>query len=122
APEYCDLMWRMLQAPTPGDFVGATGETHSVEEFVAAAFHHAGIDDWKPYVELDSRYVRPAEVDLLCGDPKKAKEKLGWAPMVRFSELVGIMVDSDLAQLRAHPTPQHSGGMVRPARKKSAPP
>ncbi len=120
APEYCDLMWRMLQAPTAGDYVGATGETHSVEEFVQAAFHHAGIDDWKSHVELDPRFARPAEVDLLCGDPTKAKQKLGWVPKMRFPELVGLMVDYDLAQLRAHPTPAHSGGVVRPARRRAA--
>ncbi|MCI4362972.1 MAG: GDP-mannose 4,6-dehydratase [Thermoplasmata archaeon] len=100
APEYVDLMWRILQAPVPSDFVGATGEMHSVEEFVELAFRHVGIEDWRPYVEEDPRFKRPAEVDLLCGDAKKAKLELGWEAKVKVPELVKLMVDNDLALLR----------------------
>ncbi|MCI4340980.1 MAG: GDP-mannose 4,6-dehydratase [Thermoplasmata archaeon] len=101
APEYVDFMWRLLQAPRPDDFVGATGETHSVEEFVQLAFDRVGISDWKPHVELDPKFKRPAEVDMLCGNATKAKEQLGWVPKVRFPELVRIMVDNDLQLLGA---------------------
>ncbi|HEV2316653.1 MAG TPA: GDP-mannose 4,6-dehydratase [Thermoplasmata archaeon] len=122
APEYTDLMWRVLQAPIADDFVGATGQTHSVEEFVAAAFRHVGIDDWRPYVELDPRFARPSEVDHLCGDASLAAKKLGWTPKVGFDELVGIMVDHDLALLSEHPTPAHTGGVVRaPPRSATGP-
>ena len=86
--------WLMLQADEPDDFVLATGETHSVREFLEAAFGHAGID-WERYVTIDERYFRPSEVDLLIGDYSKAKEKLGWEPTVRFEELVRMMVDAD---------------------------
>jgi len=96
APEYVEAMWMMLQQPEPDDFVLATGETHTGQEFLERAFEHAGIDDWKPYVEFDRRNLRPAEVDHLIGDPTKAREQLGWEPKVRFEELVRIMVDSDL--------------------------
>jgi len=96
APEYVEAMWLMLQQPEPDDFVIATGETHSGQEFLERAFEHAGIDDWQRYVEFDARNLRPAEVNQLIGDASKAKEKLGWEPKVRFEELVRIMVDSDL--------------------------
>lgn len=96
APEYVEAMWLMLQQDTPDDYVIATGETHTVREFVEASFAHVGLD-WKKYVEVDPRYFRPAEVDLLLGDPSKAKKKLGWSPKVTFSELVKIMTDADLA-------------------------
>jgi GDPmannose 4,6-dehydratase len=96
APEYVQAMWLMLQQPEPDDFVIATGETHSGQEFLERAFEHAGIDDWQRYVEFDQRNLRPAEVDELIGDASKAKNKLGWEPKVRFDELVRIMVDSDL--------------------------
>ncbi|MCI4346164.1 MAG: GDP-mannose 4,6-dehydratase [Thermoplasmata archaeon] len=105
APEYTDLMWRILQAPSPGDFVGATGEMHSVEEFVELAFRHVGIETWRPFVEEDPRFLRPAEVDLLCGDASKAKRELGWEAKVKVPELVKRMVDNDLAQLRAAAPP-----------------
>jgi GDPmannose 4,6-dehydratase len=95
APEYVDAMWRMLQHPEPEDFVIGTGETHSVEEFVRAAFAHAGMN-WKDHVEIDERYYRPTEVHVLLADITKAKERLGWEPKVRFDELVKIMVDADL--------------------------
>jgi GDPmannose 4,6-dehydratase len=94
AKEYMEGAWQMLQAGEPDDFVLATGETHSVAEFLAEAFGHAGLD-WRDYVQIDERYFRPAEVDVLIGDYSKAKEKLGWEPNVRFKELVQMMVDAD---------------------------
>ncbi len=96
APEYVEGMWRMLQQPTPDDYVLATNETHTVREFVEAAFGHAQLD-WQDFVKYDARYERPAEVDLLIGNPARAKEKLGWEAKIRFHELVQIMVDADLA-------------------------
>jgi len=98
AGDYVDAMWRMLQQETPEDFVIGTGETHSVEEFVEAAFSHVNLD-WQDYVVIDPKFYRPAEVDLLLSEPTKAKEGLGWKPQVGFSELVTMMVDSDLAAL-----------------------
>jgi GDPmannose 4,6-dehydratase len=98
APEYVEGMWRMLQADEPDDFVLATNETHTVKEFVQVAFDHVGLD-WEKHVKYDARYERPAEVDLLIGDPAKAKKKLGWEPKVRFNELVRIMVDADVEML-----------------------
>lgn len=99
APEYVEAMWRMLQADAPDDYVIATGETHSVREFLDEAFGRLDLD-WKDYVRIDPRYYRPAEVDLLVGDPSKAREKLGWEPRVTFRELVHIMVDADLELAR----------------------
>ncbi len=97
AKDYVEMMHLMLQQETPEDFVIATGETHEVREFVTKAFEVAGIKDWESYVVWnDPRYGRPAEVDHLIGDPKKAKEKLGWAPKTSFDELVRIMVEADL--------------------------
>ena len=98
APEYVEGMWRMLQQPEGDDYVLATNETHSVKEFVIEAFTHVGLD-WEKYVKYDARYERPAEVDLLIGDPAKAKARLGWEPQTKFKQLVQIMVDSDLAAL-----------------------
>ncbi len=98
APEYVEAMWLMLQQDTPDDYVIATGETRTVREFVEASFAYVGLD-WKKYVEVDARYFRPAEVDLLLGDPSKAKKKLGWSPKVTFSELVKIMTEADLADV-----------------------
>jgi len=95
APEYVEGMWRILQQPEPEDYVLATNETHTVKEFVEEAFGHVGLE-WEKYVKYDARYERPAEVDLLIGDPAKAKAKLGWEPTTRFKELVKIMVDADL--------------------------
>src|SRR6185436_3731116 len=86
AKEYVEAMWLMLQQPEPDDYVIATGETHSVSEFLELAFTHMGLD-WKKYVEFDPRYTRPAEVDLLIGDPSKAKKKLGWEPKTKFADL-----------------------------------
>ena len=94
APEYVQAMWLMLQQDNPDDYVIATGETHTVREFVEESFAHVGLD-WKEYVRFDARYLRPAEVDLLIGDASKAKKKLGWEPKVKFKELVKIMVDAD---------------------------
>ncbi|MFM8655670.1 MAG: GDP-mannose 4,6-dehydratase [Chthoniobacterales bacterium] len=98
APEYVEGMWRMLQADKPDDYVLATNETHTVKEFVTEAFGHVGLE-WEKFVKYDARYERPAEVDLLIGDPAKAKRDLGWEPKVRFKELVQIMVDADLEML-----------------------
>jgi GDPmannose 4,6-dehydratase len=99
AGDYVDAMWRMLQQDTADDFVVATGETHSIRELLDVAFARVGIDDWTPYVEQDPRFMRPAEVDELVGDASKAADKLGWKPTVGFTELVHLMVDSDLASL-----------------------
>ena len=100
AGDYVDAMWRILQQDEPGDYVIATGETHSVREFCEEAFGHVGLD-WHDYVEHDARYERPSEVDLLLGDPSKAKRVLGWEPKVTFRELVRMMVDADLAAVRS---------------------
>jgi len=96
AGDYIEAMWLMLQQDQPDDYVIATGETHSVRDFVHTAFAHVGIQNWKRYVETDSQFLRPAEVDLLIGDASKAYQKLGWKPRVKFEELVGMMVESDL--------------------------
>jgi GDPmannose 4,6-dehydratase len=94
ARDYMEGAWSMLQADEPDDYVLATGETHSVREFLDEAFRYAGID-WQEYVQIDERYFRPAEVDVLLGDATKARERLGWKPAVRFEELVRMMVDHD---------------------------
>ncbi len=94
ARDYMDGAWRMLQADEPEDYVLATNETHTVEEFLDEAFGYVDLS-WRDYVKIDPRYFRPAEVDLLIGDYSKAKEKLGWEPTVRFQELVRMMVDGD---------------------------
>lgn len=94
-PEYVCAMWRMLQAEKPGDYVIATGETHSVREFVIEAFACLGID-WEKHVKIDPKYYRPSEVDVLIGDAKKAYFDLKWAPRVTFKELVKIMVKADI--------------------------
>ena len=96
AVDYVEGMWRILQHDKPDDFVLATGEMHSVREFLAEAFGAVGLD-WETYVEYDARYARPTEVDQLLGDASKAKRELGWEPKVRFKELVRIMVESDVA-------------------------
>jgi GDPmannose 4,6-dehydratase len=98
AKEYVEAMWQMLQVDEPDDFVIATGETHTVREAVEIAFARAGLDA-DEYVEIDPKYYRPSEVDVLLGDASKAKEKLGWEPKVRFKELVELMVDADVAAL-----------------------
>ncbi len=101
AGDYVDAMWRMVQADEADDYVVATGETHSIRELLDIAFKRVDIQDWEKYVFVDPQFFRPAEVELLIGDPSKAKEKLGWTPTVTFPELVTMMVDSDLAQQSA---------------------
>jgi GDPmannose 4,6-dehydratase len=101
AKEFVEAMWLMLQQPEPDDFVIATGETHSVREFLEVAFAHLGLD-WQKHVEIDPRYFRPAEVELLIGDAGKAKRKLGWVPKTKFADLVKLMVDADIELLRKH--------------------
>jgi len=101
APDYVRAMQLMVAQDEPGDFVIATGEMHTVREFAAAAFEHAGLSDFEDYVEIDPRYYRPTEVDALQGDIAKAREQLGWEPEVRFAELVRIMVDADIEALEA---------------------
>ena len=95
AGDYVEAMWRMLQQDEADDYVVATGETRSVQEFCEEAFGHAGLD-WRKFVKVDPKYFRPAEVDVLLGNPAKAKAKLGWAPKVGFKELVRLMVDADM--------------------------
>lgn len=99
AKEYVEAMWLMLQQDKPDDYVIATNETHTIREFLDEAFGHVGMD-WNKYVEIDPRYYRPAEVDLLIGDATKAETQLGWKPQTTFKELVKIMVDADVEQLR----------------------
>ena len=101
AKEYVEAMWLILQRDKPDDYVIATGETHSVREFLETAFDHVGLD-WKKYVEIDQNYFRPAEVDLLLGDYSKAKQKLGWQPKTKFQDLVALMVDADIQLVKDH--------------------
>jgi len=98
AGDYVDAMWRMLQQPEGGVYVVATGVTHSIEDFLERAFAAAGIEDWRRHVRQAPEFMRPAEVDLLIGDPAKARDVLGWEPKVGFEELVAMMVESDLAE------------------------
>jgi GDPmannose 4,6-dehydratase len=106
AKDYVKAMWLMLQQDQPDDYVVATGETHSIREFLDLAFGHVNLD-WQKYVEFDERYLRPAEVDLLIGDPTKAKQILGWEPSVTFPELVRLMVDADMKALGLPTTNGH---------------
>jgi GDPmannose 4,6-dehydratase len=101
AGDYVRAMWLMLQQDAPDDYVIATGRTHSVREFVRVAFEAAGLGSYEPYVVIDQRFVRPAEVDLLIGDPSKAKRQLGWEPEVSFESLVEMMVKADIDRLCA---------------------
>jgi GDPmannose 4,6-dehydratase len=101
AREYVEAMWLMLQQEEPDDYVIATGEAHSIREFLDVAFGHVGLD-WQKHVEIDPRYYRPAEVDLLIGDPSKARQRLGWVPRTLFADLVKLMVDGDIQLLRDH--------------------
>ena len=98
AGDFVEAMWLMLQQDEPDDYVIATGETHTVREFLEVAFRCAGIDDWESYVRHDTRFERPAEVDLLMGDPTKAHQTLGWKPKIAFDELVTMMYAADLAE------------------------
>ena len=111
AGDYVEAMHLMLQQDAPDDYVVATGESYSVREFLEEAFGQAGLD-WQDYVEVDSRYFRPAEVDYLMGDPSKAKQKLGWEPKVGFRELVKMMVDHDLELARQERTLRDAGHTV----------
>ncbi|MBP0000376.1 MAG: GDP-mannose 4,6-dehydratase [Cyanobacteria bacterium SID2] len=110
AKDYVRAMWMMLQQDKADDYVIATNETHSIREFLDLAFSYVGLD-WHDYVEFDPRYLRPAEVDLLIGDPSKAKQQLGWEPSVTFKELVHLMVDADLAALGL-PSPKTGDGSI----------
>ncbi|MHB1173129.1 MAG: GDP-mannose 4,6-dehydratase [Lacisediminihabitans sp.] len=101
AGDYVEAMWLMLQQPQGDDYVVATGVTHSIKELLTVAFAAAGIEDWSAYVQQDPRFMRPAEVDLLIGDPSKAKRVLGWEPKVQFSELIQMMVENDIAEQKA---------------------
>jgi GDPmannose 4,6-dehydratase len=100
AGDYVDAMWRMLQQPSPQDYVIGTGQAHSVRDLVEAAFGHVGLD-WREHVVTDPKFIRPAEVDLLLADPSKASRELAWTPSVGFRELVAMMVDADLERLSA---------------------
>jgi GDPmannose 4,6-dehydratase len=103
AGDYVRAMWTMLQAEEPDDYVVATGEAHSVEEFVAAAFEHVGLD-WRAHVRFDEAFARGAsDLPVLVGDPTKIRERLGWKPAVRFDDLVRMLVDADVEELRAQP-------------------
>lgn len=99
APEFVDLMWRVLQHKEPDDFVGATGEAHSVQEFVSEAFQLVGISDWQKHITVDEKHIRPSEVYNLRGDAKKAKRLLGWEAKTRFKDLVRIMVEAEIKAL-----------------------
>ena len=101
APDFTRAMQLIIAHPEPSDWVVATGEMHTVREFCTLAFEHAGLGDYEPYVELDPRYLRPTEVDALCGDASRARDELGWKPTVDFPHLVELMVDADIAQLAA---------------------
>jgi GDPmannose 4,6-dehydratase len=101
AGDYVEAMWRMLQQPEGGDYVIATGETHSIRDLLDVAFRHVGINDWEPYVKQDPAFFRPAEVDVLVGDGSKAHATLGWKPTVTFEELIQMMVEHDLSEERA---------------------
>jgi GDPmannose 4,6-dehydratase len=110
APEYVEGIWRMLQQSEPEDFVLATGETHSVREFVERSFAHVGLD-WRAYVEVDPRYYRPTEIDRLEGDASKARDRLGWVPRIRLRDLVKLMVDADVRLLEDKLSGQLERGM-----------
>ncbi|MBI3335775.1 MAG: GDP-mannose 4,6-dehydratase [Candidatus Portnoybacteria bacterium] len=103
APEYIEAMWFMMQQKEPDDYVIATGEAHSVKEFLEEAFSYAGLGDYRKYIEIDPRYFRPTEVDVLVGDASKARKKLNWQPKVKFKELIKLMVQSDLRKYGINP-------------------
>lgn len=110
AKDYVRAMWLMLQQPQPDDYVIATGETHSVREFLELAFSYVNLN-WQDHIEFDERYLRPAEVELLIGDPTKAQQKLGWEPSVTFEQLVALMVEADLKAL-GQESPNGNGAQV----------
>lgn len=99
APEYLEVMHKILQKEKPNDYVVATGETHTVKEFLEKAFEYAGLGNWQEYVEVDPRYLRPAEVEVLIGDCSKARKELDWEPRIKFTDLIKIMMDADLRKL-----------------------
>ncbi|MAE86555.1 MAG: GDP-mannose 4,6-dehydratase [Flammeovirgaceae bacterium] len=99
-PDYVEAMWMMLQQEKPDDYVIATGDTHSIRDFLDVAFTHIGIDDWSQYIRIDPRFIRPAEVDVLRGDYSKAKRELGWEPKLGFKDLVNKMVSYDIDRLK----------------------
>jgi GDPmannose 4,6-dehydratase len=111
AGDYVEAMWMMLQESSPDDYVVATGESYSVRDFLEESFGRSGLD-WRQYVEMDSRYMRPAEVDYLLGDSSKARRALGWKPKVSFQGLVGMMVDHDLEQARQERTLVDAGHSI----------
>src|SRR6202790_2911273 len=112
AGDYVEAMWLILQQPEPDDYVIATGESHTVREFLELAASHCSLD-WRDYVKTDPRYFRPTEVDALCGDASKARQKLGWSPKVSFSDLVKMMVDSDLEAAEQERTLTRAGHVVQ---------
>ena len=99
SPDYVECMWLMLQQEKPDDYVIATGIAHTIGEFLDIAFNRVGIADWGKYVKQDSRFMRPAEIDVLCGDSTKAREQLGWVPRTTFEEMINRMVDNDVKLL-----------------------
>jgi GDPmannose 4,6-dehydratase len=111
AGDFVEAMWLMLQQPEPDDYVVATGESHTVREFLSVAAKRCGLS-WERYVESDPRYLRPTEVDALCGDASKARTRLGWKPKVSFEQLVAMMVDHDLEQARQERTLAEAGHKV----------
>lgn len=125
AGDYVEAMWLMLQQNQPDDYVVATGENHSVREFCAATFKLAGISDWEDLVEVDKRFIRPAELDVLQGIPNKAMQKLNWKPKVNFGQLVEMMYEADLSRLSAkkHFTQSHDRphkNLIRDEREQTA--
>jgi GDPmannose 4,6-dehydratase len=96
APDFVEAMWLMLQQDEPDDYVIATGKDYTIREFLNYAFQHVGITDWSDYVKQDDRFMRPAEVAVLCGDSTKAKDKLGWKPKTSFKDMISKMVDNDI--------------------------
>jgi GDPmannose 4,6-dehydratase len=111
AKDYVEAMWMMMQTDEPDDYVIATGETRSIRDFLDAAFGKLDLD-WKEFVDIDPRYYRPAEVDLLLGDATKAKQKLGWKPKVTFDEMVRIMIDHDMQMARDEKMLRDAAGTV----------
>jgi GDPmannose 4,6-dehydratase len=111
AKDYVRAMWLMLQQDQPDDYVVATGETYSIRQFLDVAFNHVNMK-WQDYVEFDERYLRPAEVELLIGDPAKAKQQLGWEPSITFEQLVTLMVEADLKGLGLIPLNGHTAQSV----------